>query len=568
MINPELCKERMLSENYMDFIVTDQQLEPFPNLSEEELCKQNIDLVYDYIAIENTGGQLLPELYIHFAIPHCFTLADMEAMNQSGITVIQNYPTLQLKGEGVIIGVIDTGIDYQNKIFRNLDGTTRIAAIWDQTIQTGTPPQGMLYGSEYTRDMINQALNSENPLDVVPSIDEDGHGTFVVSLAAGSAEPSEQFLGAAPEATIAVVKLKQAKQYLRDFYIINKDAACYQVTDMLFALKYLNELALKEGKPLVTCLAMASNQGAHASVAPGAALMEYYANLTNRVLVLGTGNEANQQHHYSHVVKDLSEVVEVRIDVGRGVKGFTMELWTDIPNIFGVSIVSPSGEEMPQAAIRGSGGVQRYDFIFERTQVYLKYQLLVEKTNSELIFFRFLSPTPGIWRVRIRPSKLADGVLHMWLPVKEFLTGDVIFLEADPYTTMTAPGTSEIPITVSYYNGADNSIAISSGRGFTRDNRIKPDFAAPGVNVKGGLPHNRFTVRTGSSIATGITAGAAALLLQWNVYQQGKAGVDSTQIKNQFILGAQQKTTESYPNREWGYGKLDLYGTLDQMRRY
>ena len=374
-------------------------------------------------------------------------------------------------------------------------------------------------------------------------------------------------MGAAPEAAIAVVKLKQAKQYLRDFYVINPAAECYQETDIMFALKYLHELAQRENKPLVICLALGSNQGGHASIAPLAGLLDYYGNISNRVIVMGTGNEGDKQHHFSRIVRDLNEEVEVRIDVGPGVEGFTMELWTDIPNIFGVSIVSPSGEEIPQASIRGNS-IQRYDLVFERTHVYIGYKLLVEKTNSELIFFKLISPTAGIWRLRIRPIKLADGEFHIWLPVQDFLTGDVIFVQADPYTTLTTPGTTKTPITTSYYNGKDNSIAISSGRGYTRGNRIKPELTAPGINVKGGLPNNRFAVRSGSSIATGITAGAAALLLQWNVYQQGRVGVDSTQIKNQLVLGAQQKETGTYPNREWGYGRLDLYGTFDQMRHY
>ena len=122
----------------------------------------------------------------------------METLNQAGILSIQNYPTLQLKGNGVLIGFIDSGIDYENEVFRNLDGSTRIAAIWDQTEQSGTPPSQFLYGSEYSRELINEALASDSPSSVVPSVDETGHGTFIASLAAGNAVPSRQFLGAPP----------------------------------------------------------------------------------------------------------------------------------------------------------------------------------------------------------------------------------------------------------------------------------------------------------------------------------------------------------------------------------
>src|SRR5699024_5076003 len=137
--------------------------------------------------------------------------ADMASLNQAGILPVQNYPTLQLNGDGVLIVFLDSGIDYQSALFRRLDGSTRIEAIWDQTIQSGTPPEAFAYGSEYTRDMIDEALRSDNPLSLVPSVDETGHGTYAASLAAGSADAGQQFLGAAPGASIAVVKLKQAK---------------------------------------------------------------------------------------------------------------------------------------------------------------------------------------------------------------------------------------------------------------------------------------------------------------------------------------------------------------------
>lgn len=152
----------------------------------------------------------------------------MQTLNEAGILPVQNYPTLQLKGRNILIGFLDSGIDYTNPVFQNLDNTTRIRAIWDQTVQTGTMPEHFSYGSEFTEEQINEALRSDSPFDLVPSTDETGHGTYAAALACGSAVPEEEFLGAAPEASIAVVKLKQAKQYLRDYYFIPSDAECYQ----------------------------------------------------------------------------------------------------------------------------------------------------------------------------------------------------------------------------------------------------------------------------------------------------------------------------------------------------
>lgn len=103
-------------------------------------------------------------------VPKCYTTLDMAAIQQAGIAAVQNIPGLELSGEGVLVGIIDTGINYLDPIFRNLDGSTRIQRIWDQEEQSGTAPRGIGYGSEYTKEQINQAILSENPKETVPSL--------------------------------------------------------------------------------------------------------------------------------------------------------------------------------------------------------------------------------------------------------------------------------------------------------------------------------------------------------------------------------------------------------------
>ena len=203
------CREQIISEDYRDFIVSQLNPAELAEYIEEDTCIQEMRFLYDSIYLEKEKIEPLSfGRYSYNAIPKCFTLLDTEALTQAGILQIQNYPTLNLQGTGVMIGFVDTGIDYQNPIFRNLDGSTRIAGIWDQTVQTGEAPEGFLYGSEYTRERINQALQNENPRTIVPSIDENSHGTFLASIAAGGANEENQFIGAAPDSSIAVVNLK------------------------------------------------------------------------------------------------------------------------------------------------------------------------------------------------------------------------------------------------------------------------------------------------------------------------------------------------------------------------
>ena len=237
MPDQNICREQILSEDYRDFIGNHVRTPFFESMMQEERCVQEAGFDYRCIYLPaDLADPITLSRYSYNSIPKCYAPLSMETLNQSGILPVQNYPTLQLKGQGVLIGFLDSGIDYTSGLFRSLDGRTRIAAIWDQTVQTGTPPRGLAYGSEYTEEMINEALRSETPLAIVPSEDETGHGTYAASLAAGSAEPGQQFLGAAPEASIAVVKLKQAKQYLRDYYFISEDAVCYQDTDIMLGL--------------------------------------------------------------------------------------------------------------------------------------------------------------------------------------------------------------------------------------------------------------------------------------------------------------------------------------------
>ncbi len=225
-----------------------------------------------------------------------------------------------------------------------------------------------------------------------------------------------------------------------------------------------------------------------------------------------------------------------------------------------------SREVLPRIPVR-QRGMFSFRFLFEQTTVQVYNQILSKFNSAQLIFMRFLAPVPGIWRIVAEPVRLADGIFHLWLPMKEFLTGNVIFLESDPDTTLTGPGTTRSVITVAYYNGDENSIDINSGRGYTRLNNVKPDFAVPGVNVTGALPGGRFAERSGSSIGTAIAAGASALLLEWLLEQEKRsAGYDTMQLKGLFILGARKRTDIEYPDKACGYGALDLYETLRTIR--
>lgn len=561
------CKEKISSEDYWDFIFPPNRSQEVLGVDSGDMCMQEMD--FDFYAAYVNRLDLEPltlERYWYNSIPDCYSLLDMEALEDAGITAVQNYPTLKLLGENVMIGFVDTGINYSNPIFFDSEGKTRIVGIWDQTIQTGTPPEGLEYGSAYTEEEINRALRAENPLDIVPSEDLHGHGTFLASVAAGGADLEQQFLGAAPAASIAVVKLKEAKKYLKDFYAIREDALCYQENDIMLGLKYLNHLAQQRKMPLVICIALGTNFGGHNGTTPLSLILDFYSRVLNRSVVIGTGNEAAKRHHYYHRFADRNSTSSAEIRVGNGVTGFVTELWSALPNVVTLSITSPSGERTRQVSLR-QGYRYHFVFTFERTEVDVEYRLFLENNDSQLIFMRFHNPAPGIWRINVEPIQMSEGEYHMWLPMEELLSGEVYFLEANPDNTLTEPGTSRHAMTVAYYNSDDNAVDINSGRGYTRDGIIKPDFAAPGVNITGAGIQKNFVTRSSSSAATGITAGAVALLLEWIMQQPGARGVSASQIRTIIVLGANRQPQAEYPNEEWGYGTMDLYRSLDTLRQ-
>lgn len=563
----ETCRKMIMSEDFIDFIAPIYR-EITPEEAERaRACVQSMDFGFQAVYVDRMLTEPLSlEYYRYNSIPNCYQLMDLQAMDEAGISVVQSYPTLNLQGNGVMVGILDTGIDYRNPLFQNIDGSTRIAGIWDQTIQDGALPEGLDYGSEYTEETINEALRSENPLDIVPSMDTEGHGTFIASVAAGNADLEHRFIGAAPEATLAVVKLKPAKTYLKDFYVIRQDATCFQENDIMLAMKYINALARKRNMPLVLCVALGTNLGGHNGTSLLSNMLDAYSSVLNRSVVISAGNGAVHRHHFSRQLFGMDETADAEIRVGEGVEGFVAELWTTVPNVMTVALTSPSGERTGYITLK-QGREYRETFVFDRTEVEVEYRLLLENNDSQLIFMRIKNPAPGIWKISVKAVRRSDGQFHIWLPVQDFLTGEVYFLEANPDTTLAEPGSSLVAMTVAYYNGVDKSVDINSGRGYTRDGRVKPDFAVPGVLVSGAGLNNDFVVRSGSSVAAGIATGAAALLMEWVLNNTEAWGVNSSQIRNIILLGAEQRPGMESPNREWGYGAMNLYRSLDILRQ-
>ena len=511
------------------------------------------------MSVSNFTYPIIPSLYGLMQIAESF---DPTPLIHSGITQMQG-SALALTGRGVVIGFLDTGIRFEEEVFRNEDGSTRILGIWDQTIQTGQPPAGILYGTEYQREQINEALQSENPRQIVPSYDEIGHGTALASVAAGSSlRNGLGFLGAAPQADIVMVKLRQAKQHLREFYLVDESVLAYAESDVMVALKYLESYAVSLNRPLIICMGIGTSMGDHEGHSTLATYLNQIATRRSRVVIVCGGNEGNSAHHYVGTsiegLRETVDNVEIRVD-GTQI-GFTAELWGSVPARHSIAIRSPGGEVTPTVDFREQES-RRFTFIYERTTIEVDHILVEQGSGEELIFFRFIAPTPGIWTIQVTISESnGESNFHIWLPLTQFLQSNTYFLRPSPYITLTEPANIREVISVTTYNDVNGSFWAESGRGFTRLSRIKPDICAPGVNISTILGK-----RTGSSMAAALTAGAAALFMEWAVVRGNQTRVESRELKNYLIRGADRSPEIDYPSREWGYGRLNLAGTFDVL---
>lgn len=561
----ELIRDRIYSNEYADLIIyynetSEEFLEAYRNLGAQ--------IVGNSYAVFHVNRSLIPRYPLpalgYYNIPKLFTLLDTTSLEVSGILRSLAQPVLNLDTSNVIMGFIDTGIDYTLDVFRNQDGTSRIIGIWDQTAADGPPPNGFLYGTSYTNEQITAALRSEDPLSIIPERDENGHGTMMAGVAAGSPNVTAGFTGAVPNSPIAMVKLKPAKQYLRDFFLIQEEAIAFQETDIMLGIRYLYQLAQSERKALVICIGVGTNQGSHSGDLPLSSVLSYFSGLAGIYCTIAGGNEAGKSHHYYGIIPAEGEMQDAEILVNEKDKGFSLELWARSPDLFAVSFISPLGEKVPVIPPR-LGQHSTINFVLERTIIDVDYTIVETFSGGEMIFMRFTDPTPGLWTVQVHSRTFLTGAFHMWLPISGFISPDTVFLAPNPDTTLTCPSTSWEPITVSTYNAYNNSLFINSSRGFTRTGDIKPDLAAPGVDVTSPISGNQFVSRTGSSIAASITAGAVAILVAWGMTRPVPRLLGNEEIKNFLFRGAARSPDLTYPNREWGYGKLNVYRIFETL---
>ena len=483
-------------------------------------------------------------------------------LDASGITQIYNQPYLDLDGRDVLVGIVDTGIDFTQPAFIRDDGTSKIRYLYDQT-GIGNAPEGFAIGTEYTNAQINEALKSPNPYDVVPQRDTSGHGTFVASIAAG--RKLGDFVGAARGTDIIAVKLPLAKPfYLDAFFVPPTQQNAFSSSSVMVGVEYILKKAHELEKPVAICIGLGTNFGGHDGFSVFAEYLGGVASQKGVCLCTAAGNESQARHHMEGKLKSAGETQNVDIRVGDDAGNVMVSLWNTISDRLSVAIRSPSGELVSRIAAK-AGPSKETKLLLERSVVVVRYFFPEEVSGAQLTVVQIRNATPGLWTIIVHGDIVLDGTFHCWLPLTGFVDESVEFLSASPYYTITSPGTMLHSICCGAYNSYNNSLYINSSWGPTRTPMMAPDLVAPGVNVLGYLPGGPQAM-SGTSIATAITTGACALLLQWGIVEENDVALSTYQIRAYLIRGCSRSAAMSYPNTQWGYGKLDLMQTFHLMR--
>ena len=558
----------LYSEDYVTFVIdynTEVQrlLDMYDYINIFKILTGNYAVIYVQKQYEY---QLTNGLFSNliFQEPYLMGLMNTSALNASGILEVQNQPYLNLRGQGVLVGIVDTGIDYTSDAFTYEDGTTKIVSLWDQSLANFSPNSDICYGTEFTREQINEALKSENPFEVVPSIDDNGHGTNIASIIAGRENLEQNFIGAAPDAEIIVVKLKQAKNSLKEKYFNNTSIEAYSSIDLMLGIEYLYQKSVELNKPISICIGLGTNSGGHISLS---ILEKYISGIAERnsiAMCICAGNEGNARHHAVVSLTSSNNIKTLEVRIGEQEKAFPVEIWNYIFDRISVNIISPSGEETGKIPVRNKFNEEIF-LPLNNTRLNVRYITNNLEGSSQLTLIQFNNPSPGIWRIEIIGENILIGNIHSWLPISNFISDETYFLNPDPFYTATLPSTSTSVLVTGGYNNINNSLYVNSGRGPTRAGILVPILISPAVDVSCIGLNNKLETLTGTSAAAAILTGASALMLEWGVVKGNSIPMNTSTIISYLVRGTRRSENEVYPSNTLGFGMLDLYGSFENM---
>lgn len=494
-----------------------------------------------------------------------------------------------LTGRGTLVAVLDSGIDYRLPEFRNSDGSTRIRYLWDQTLRPSEqegeerrPPEGFSVGVEFDAAQINRALetaNQQRQFSLLPSVDISGHGTAVAGIAAGS---STSYQGVAPRAEFLIVKLGLP------------DALSFpRTTEIMRAVTYTVNKAVQMQMPVVINLSFGNTYGAH----DGSSLLERFldnaAEIGRTVICVGSGNEGASNGHLAGNLMgernvgaaglgstqrtsatQTGRVAEVELSIAEYERNLSIQLWKNYSDVYRVTLRSPGGQttQLPETV---EGG--KYTLRLEQTEVLVYMGQPAPYSTAQEIYLEMLPIgrnyiNSGVWAIRLEPIEIVTGQYYFYLPSSTVRSTGTGFYRPTPEVTLTIPSTAAKVITVGAYDRTYNTYADFSGRGYADSQRTigvvtaglaKPDLVAPGVGILAPDIYGSYTPMTGTSFATPIVTGTAALLMEWGIVRGNDPFLYGEKVKAYLRKGARALRGENiYPNDRVGWGALCVASSL------
>ena len=446
-----------------------------------------------------------------------------------------------LTGKGVVVGIVDSGIDYYHEDFRTKDGRTRILYLWDQALDR-----------IFTQQEIDKALEAGDRASarkVVPSADINGHGTAVAGIAAGNGrESGGRYRGAAYESPLIIVKLGAPEE-----------GGFPRTTELMKAVDFVVRASIRLEMPAAVNLSFGNTYGSHDGTSLIERFLDDISNFGRISIVVGSGNEGNTGGHTSGILSE-GKTEQVELSVAPYETGFSVQIWKDYVDRFAVSLMTPGGSLL---SVTDQGGGSR-TLSYGDTKILVYYGEPGPYSQAQEIYLDFQPVKDyvdsGIWTFRLEPQSIIDGRYDMWLPSVGILNRSTLFLRPTPDITLTIPSTASQVITVGAYDSRYQAYADFSGRGYTRvTNLVKPDLAAPGVNITAARAGGGYDTMTGTSFAAPFVTGSAALMMQWGIADGNDPFLYGEKVKAYLRRGARHLPgVDDWPNERLGWGALCL----------
>ena len=552
------------TENLWEVIIlysgtTESLQQTFPNYRITFLLNNYAILLLPEEAIDTLADS--PQV-IYIERPRRLFFEDLPGIRSSCITAIQEAP-LSLTGKGVLLSVIDSGIDYMHPDFQNADGSTRILALWDQTIPPDSsknflPPPGYTLGVLFTENQINAAIAAPTVQEraaFCPSFDSSGHGTHVTGIAAGNGRVQIANRGVAYEASLLIIKLGAPGPM-----------GFPSTTQLMQAVDFSVRYAIDHQLPLSINLSFGNTYGSHS----GTSLLETYldsvSDLGRVCIVTGNGNEGNNGGHTGgRILSNTSKSLE--FVVGDYERNLSIQVWKNYWDEIRIQLLPP----FSQAPIQIPDAPGSWRFAVGDTELLIYYGEPSPYSLYQELYIDFISSrtyiVSGVWTFLLTAQNITDGIYDLWMPAAAIRGNATQFLAPTPETTLTIPSTAAKTISVGAYDSNTNTYAPFSGRGFTwNTNQVKPDIVAPGVDITSCAVGGSYETRSGTSMATPFVSGSCALLMQWGILQGNDSFLYGEKMKAYLIKGARKLPfVEKYPDPRVGWGALCVSASIPSL---